>query len=111
MNLTELKELFFSGIMVIFLAYIAYQQMKTNKSKFRLDLYNKRFEIYKDILKFYQELTGKGISKSTHLKFIDSIYASKFLFSKEPEISGIVDEMHKKSFKIMNFKENEKKYL
>jgi len=56
--------------MAMFLAYIAYQQMAINKRKLNLDLYNKRFAIYADTLRFYQELIEKDVSQETHRAFI-----------------------------------------
>ncbi len=69
-------------ILSIFLAYIAFQQMATNRNKLRLDLYTKRFEVYLSVLKFYQELIENGSSKETHLDFIAKKESAKFLFSK-----------------------------
>ena len=57
-----IKDIALPIIMAIFLAYIAYQQMVTNRNKLRLDLYNKRFEVYSVALEFYQELIGDGAS-------------------------------------------------
>ena len=108
MNIEILKEFLLPTVMSIFLAYIAYQQMKTNKNKLKLDLYNKRFEIYTNALKFYQELIGEEVSKETHLKFINSKEASIFLFSKDIEIYKLLDEMHSKSFKVIGFKKHGK---
>lgn len=95
-------------LMGAFLAYIAWQQMLTNKNKLKLDLYNKRFEVYTDALKFYQELMGEEVSKNTHIRFINSKEASMFLFSKEPSIYKLLDQMHSESFKIIGFKRHGK---
>ena len=95
-------------LMAAFLAYIAWQQMLTNKNKLKLDLYNKRFEIYTDTLKFYQELMTEEVTKSTHIKFINSKEASMFLFSEEPSIYKLLEQMHSESFKIIGFKKHGK---
>lgn len=106
--LSQISDIYLPGIMAIFLAYIAYQQMITNKNKLKLDLYNKRFEIYTDALRFYQELMGEEVSKETHIKFIDSKEASTFLFSDNQEIYNLLDQMHSESFKIIGFKKHGK---
>ena len=72
--------------MALFLGYIAYQQMRINKEKLKLDLYNKRFEIYSITLKFYQELMSEGLEKGTHRKFIEAKESSKFLSGALPSI-------------------------
>lgn len=99
------KDFFLPVVMSAFLAYIAWQQMRINAKKLKLDLYNKRFEVYADALKFYQELISGEISKETHLKFINSKEAAIFLFSDDPDIYQTLDEMHSQSFKVSGFKQ------
>lgn len=106
-----MKEFYLPTVMSIFLAYIAYQQMKTDKNKLKLDLYNKRFEIYTNTLKFYQELIGEEVTKETHIKFINSKEASRFLFSKDVDIYKLLDEMHSQSFKVIGFKKHGKDFV
>ena len=100
----ELIELIPSAILAVFLAYIAYQQMAINQRKLNLDLYNKRFTIYTDTLRFYHELADQEVSQESHRAFIGSKEASKFLFSKDPSIFELLDLMHSESFKITGFK-------
>ncbi|MFQ3193963.1 MAG: hypothetical protein ACI9N3_000775 [Colwellia sp.] len=102
--LNLIKETALPLVMSIFLAYIAYNQLTTNRNKLKLDLYNKRFEIYTSALKFYQELMVEGTSSETHKDFINKKEAAKFLFSKDTSIYTLLDEMHDKSFKINHFK-------
>ncbi len=112
MILPQLTDIFLPAIMAIFLAYIAYQQMRTNKNKLKLDQYNKRFEVYMNALKFYQELSlHSEVSKNTRIQFIKSKEASMFLFSKDPSIYKFLDEMHSESFKITEFKKHRKEHL
>lgn len=102
------KDLILPVVMSLFLAYIAFQQWRTNQSKLKLDLYNKRFEIYSNTLKFYQELISEELTPETHKSFIESKEASKFLFSSDRTIYKLLDEMHEKSFKITGFKKHSK---
>jgi hypothetical protein len=103
-----IKDIALPIIMAIFLAYIAYQQMVTNRNKLRLDLYNKRFEVYSVALEFYQELIGDGASTELKRKFIEKKEAANFLFSEDPTIYLLLNEMHNKSFKISAVKDNRK---
>lgn len=105
----ELKEIYLPAIMSIFLAYIAYQQMRINKEKLKLDLYNKRFEIYSCTLKFKLELENNQLTSETHQKFIEVKNASKFLFSSDNKIYESLDEIHDKSFKITGFRNESEK--
>ncbi|MCL1090322.1 hypothetical protein L2744_12110 [Shewanella profunda] len=110
MNFSTLIELVPSGVMTAFLAYIAYQQMAINRKKLNLDLYNKRFVIYTDTLRFYQELADQEVSQESHRAFISSKEASKFLFSKDSSIFELLDLMHSESFKITGFKRHGKEF-
>ena len=105
--ITEFKELYLPVIMSVFLAYIAYQQLITNRNKLKQDLYNKRFEVYTDTLILYQELSDtEGTSKETLRRFISSKESSKFLFSNDPSIYELLNEVHHKSFKVNGVKKN-----
>lgn len=108
MTSSKLIEIFPSAIMAAFLAYIAYQQMVINKRRLNLDLYNKRFLVYIDTLRFYQALAEEEVSQETHRDFIASKEASRFLFSKDPSIFELLNLMHTESFKIIGFKRHGK---
>lgn len=100
MNEAEWIQLVFPTVIGLSLVFIAHQQKSINSKKLKLDLYNKRFEIFKDVIKFYQELLDNQVSKETHKNFINSKESSYFLFSKEPNIYQRIDELHSASFKI-----------
>jgi hypothetical protein len=108
MTCSKLIELIPSAIMAAFLAYIAYQQMKINERKLNLDLYHKRFSVYTDTIRFYQEFRREEVNQEIHRAFIISKEASKFLFSKDPSIYELLDSMHSESFKITGCKHQEK---
>lgn len=99
------KDFFLPTIMSAFLAYIAWQQMRVNSKKLKLDLYNKRFEIYIDAVRFHQEIISGNLSNETHLKFINSKEASYFLFSDDSEIYKTLDELYSQSFKVTGAKQ------
>ena len=105
----ELKEIWLPAIMSIFLGYIAYQQMRINEKKLKLDLYNKRFEVYSYTLKFQHELIDNQLTSETRRKFIELKQASKFLFSLDDKIYESLNEIHNKSFKITGFRNESEK--
>lgn len=110
MDCETIKDLIFPIISTSFLVYIAYQQMKTNKEKLKNDLYDKRFDIFIVALKFYQEVIYEEmLSPQTESDFILSKNSARFLFSKDPAIGEMMEEMHKKSFPVRNFKKNSQK--
>ena len=109
MMILELKEIWLPAIMSIFLGYIAYQQMRINEKKLKLDLYNKRFEVYSYTLKFQHELIDNQLTSETRRKFIELKQASKFLFSLDDKIYESLNEIHNKSFKITGFRNESEK--
>ncbi|MGP1831765.1 hypothetical protein ACTTBA_01670 [Shewanella frigidimarina] len=94
-----------SLIISIIFVYVAIQQMVTNRNKLKLDLFNKRFEIYSSALTFVQEVTSNIYSAETHRDFISKKESAYFLFSNNQNIYKLLDEMHSKSFIIKGFRE------
>ena len=92
-------------ILGVFLAYIAWQQMKTNKNKLKLDLFYKRIEVYTDTIMFIQNLRVEGVPEEIRKKFLNSKGASSFLFSKSPEIYELINKIHSESFKVTGLNE------
>lgn len=92
----------------IFLAYIAWQQLNTNRKKLKLDLYNKRFEIYLETLKYYQELMDLGpnkeIDREIQRSFIRGKEAAYYLFSETPEIYQLLLGINAAASQIVAFK-------
>lgn len=75
--------------------------------KFRLDLYNKRLDIYIRTVKFYQDffspnidVDGKDFSE-THRNFILAVRESQFLFDPKDGIYDLLEKLAKASFTIM----------
>lgn len=105
-----------TAIIAAFVAYVAYQQWKTNKEKLRLDLYNRRFDIYARTVSFYQALLDFDASKEAgtfstrHKEFITAQRESQFLFHKNSGIFGILESLHSAAFKIIGFKEHGKEF-
>ncbi|MFA0267241.1 hypothetical protein AB4490_10565 [Vibrio cyclitrophicus] len=103
----DFKELYLPIIMTIYLGYIAYEQLRTNRDKLKLDLYNKRFEVYAVTLTFYQDLMSQGASQELHRKFIEVKQSSKFLFDPKDEIYTSLSKINIESFKVKACKEAE----
>jgi hypothetical protein len=99
---------FSTPIVGLIAVYIAYQQYSTAKNKLRLDLYNRRFEIYASALEFYHALLGYSNTTNfevTQGRFIKAYRESQFLFDKNSGVYCILNEMHTRSFHIIGFKE------
>lgn len=94
----------------IFVAYIGFRQAAVSREKLRLDLYNKRFEVYETTLSFYQAISSYDGSKdetfkSTHRAFIKAMKESQFLFPPKSNIHEILREMSNDAFKVIGVKE------
>ena len=93
-------------IISIILVYVAIQQMVTNRNKLKLELFNKRFEVYSSALTFGQEVTSNECSTETHRDLKKKKESAYFLFSDNQNIYKLLDEMHTKSFIIKGFRES-----
>lgn len=99
-----------SAIAACVAAYAAH----ISNEKFRLDLYNKRFDIYSVALEFFNALTIFDPSKDAkdfmllHNRFIKSREESWFLFGKDSGIYELLGEMNNNAFKITGFKKHGK---
>ncbi len=83
-------------IIAIIALYIAYQQYLINKRKLRLDLYEKRFIIFKETKNFLLKIIQDEKIATTELQiFIFSTKESRFLF--ENDISNLIENIVKNS--------------
>lgn len=67
-------------IIGLIVAYIAYQQHKTNKDKLRLELYNKRFEIYTNLRELLKKYLSRKLVDNDLIEFNSKIVEADFLF-------------------------------
>jgi hypothetical protein len=78
-------------------------------AKLRLDLYNRRFQIFVSIFDFYEALIGwKGTPEqlAARTRFFRAYQESGFLFSKESGIEDTLGRLHTESGKVTGFKEH-----
>lgn len=98
------------------LAYFAYQQWKTARSKVRLDLYNRRFEVYSAawdyhvILSFWQG-PNQGAA-ADHVKqraaaerFFKAKAEARFLFAEGSNVSKVLEELAKEASGVRGYVE------
>lgn len=98
----------------VFVAGVAFQQWQTNRHKLKLDLYNRRFEVYTNTISFFQALmdlnNGEPEESFTkvHRSFIRSYKESQFLFGKKSKVYELLEELHLESFKVIGLKRHSK---
>jgi hypothetical protein len=98
---------YFALLVSIMAACAAVYGAYINNEKLRLDLYNKRFEVYSTTIDFYQALMGWKVSDENqriYLKFIKSFLESRFLF--KPDVYKLLGQMRIKADLIIGFKEH-----
>lgn len=95
-------------ILMSFLALVvAFFSLAVSAEKFRLDLYNKRFDIYVRTVKFYQALMRSketkedGTFSALQGDFILASRESQFLFGPKSGVHDLLSRLNTASFRII----------
>ena len=110
-----------AGVLVIVAALIAWfgvqrqihAAQKVEATKLRLDLYNRRFQIFVSIFDFYEASWRGPIQPSNTVartKFFRAYQESGFLFSKDSGIQDVMKKLLDDSGVVIGFKEHDKSY-
>jgi uncharacterized ubiquitin-like protein YukD len=95
LDLTELIKIIPSAIIGAAVAYVAYQQWKTNERRLKSELYDRRFAVYETLMDTIGEVMQKeDISVEQLEKFNIQRRKSHFLFSKK--VSDFLEEIYDK---------------
>jgi hypothetical protein len=97
-------------VIATFVAFIGAFQWFTAREKLRLDLYDRRFEVYSrtvDLIQATMEWSSRDplMRLEIHRLFIKAALESRFLFANDPSIAALLDEMNKNTFIIKGFVE------
>ena len=104
-ELIEISKSLLTPVIAGVTTYIALQQWKTNKYKFVLDRFDRRFQIYEEVKKILNILIkDENVKKEDILKFRSSVSTSGFLF--KPEIPTYIDEIYKHGLNMRRCKKN-----
>lgn len=102
---------FITACIAGFVAWVAHQQWRTNSEKLRLDLYNRRFDVYGKALTFFQALitydpaTNQDVFLEARADFIKACRESRFLFDRTSGVADTLDGIHLESYKVSGFRE------
>ena len=105
-TLTEINALFtiFIGL---FVAWVAFQQYRLGRAKFKLDLFDKRYAIYKATQRFLSHILKEARMDLKKLwEFRGDTQNAVFLFDND--IPKYLDEIDKKALKLWETKEEYK---
>ncbi|MGB7543654.1 MAG: hypothetical protein WBM28_16765 [Burkholderiales bacterium] len=82
-----------------FAGYIAYQQFRLGREKFKLDLFEKRFSVFAATRKLLSIiLTEANVSLEQLFEYRAAVAEATFLF--ESDITGYLEEIDKKAFRF-----------
>jgi hypothetical protein len=103
-------------VIAVYVSFIGTLQWITARQKLRLDLYNRRFDVYLATLDFMQALTmWSSISteerRPKRIAFIRAVRESRFLFADNLRILDLLEEVDKRSFKVTGYIEELSQYM
>jgi hypothetical protein len=103
-------------VIAIYVAFIGTFQWVTAREKLRLDLYNRRFDVYVSALDFMQALSmwndiPHEQKHPKRVRFIQATRESRFLFADEPRILALLEEFNTRSFQVTGYEEHLKPYF
>ena len=104
-------------IIAVYVAFIGTFQWITAEEKLRLDLYNRRFDVYLNALDFMQALMmwnairARGKTPEESNLHTGAMWESRFLFADDARILRLLEEFHVRSFKVTGYDEDLKQYM
>ncbi|HUT22416.1 MAG TPA: hypothetical protein VMX18_03360 [Candidatus Bipolaricaulota bacterium] len=86
-------------MIAIFVAYIAYQEHRTRSDQFKLNLYDRRYTIYKAITALLRDaMINATVNPKVLNQFIADTNEREFLFDKE--IPNYIDTLRGKAIRL-----------
>ncbi|WP_166246566.1 hypothetical protein [Paenibacillus turpanensis] len=93
-------------IIAIIGAFIAYQQHKVNKHKLRLDLYERRLNVYRSVMVFLTTvLQNAEVTPDNITNYFISTSEACFLFDKEVKVA--IDKIYDNALKFRKTEDSE----
>ncbi|RQU40504.1 hypothetical protein DF142_18335 [Burkholderia cenocepacia] len=88
-------------IIAIFGGWIAWQQVRINRNKLKLDRFDKRFAVHEAAMTFVARVATKGNADIEEMNdFIAKIRGTRFLLSKE--IADYLDDIYRNAGRLRN---------
>lgn len=89
--------------------YIAWQQWKTNQSKLKLDRYERRLQIYKEIVRFISiGIQDANYDRNELMTFRAKVSEADFLFGEE--VSQYIDQLHRRAINLHRWNKEYRDY-
>jgi len=91
-------------LVAAFAAYVAYQQFRLGREKFKLDLFEKRFSVFAGTRRLLSRILADGdIKLENFFEFRAAVAEATFLFGTD--ITVYLDEIDKKALRLNSLRE------
>lgn len=95
-QIIEISKALLTPVIAIVAAYVAWQQMKTNRRKLKLDLFDRRYAVFEKIGEFIGSILTSGkVQQGKEFQFLADTRAAGLLFGED--ISQFVSEIYRKA--------------
>jgi len=98
----------FSYLSGFLLLWISWLQYKFNKFMSRFNLYDKKFNVYKDTNEFLKKLLFGSVEISDCIDFVNKVSVAKFIFNDK--VNNLLNEILEKGYKIASINNDLKTY-
>ena len=95
-QIIEISKALLTPVIAVVAAYVAWQQMKTNRRKLKLDLFDRRYTVFEKIGEFIGSILTSGkVQQGKEFQFLVDTKAAGLLFGED--ISQFVSEIYRKA--------------
>lgn len=93
----------------IIATYIAWQQWKTNQNKLKLDRYERRLQVYKEVVRFISiGIRDANYDNNELMTFRSKVSEADFLFGEE--VPKYIDELHRRAVNLHRWNQEYRDY-
>ncbi|MDD1606582.1 MAG: hypothetical protein LUP96_07810 [Methylococcaceae bacterium] len=108
-ELLKLSQGLLTPIIGIATTYIAYQQWKTNQNKLNLDRYEKRLQVYKEVVRYISvAVRDASYGNDELMTFRSKVSDADFLFGEE--VPKYIDELHRRTVMLAQWNNEYRDY-
>jgi hypothetical protein len=98
----EILSSLLTPVIAILTFYIAYQQYKVNKNRFRLESYERKLKIYNAVQKFLNEILRDGTTDYISCsEYYSTTSESSFLLNRQ--IQDKIEDIYKKAIQMVQY--------
>jgi hypothetical protein len=83
-QIIEISKALLTPVIAIIAAYVAWQQLKTNRRKLKLDLFDRRYAVFEKIGEFIGSILTSGkVQQGKEIQFLVDTKAAGLLFGED----------------------------